>query len=508
VTWRGRIDLDHEREHGRVLVDLEAPNEQLTWSDVLARATAGGQPDGRAPGSGSEHTAVGIVPPKARALPFTGGGPGLPPAAPLQSIPHGSETGHTRTMRAISPADQSPAWLQPSPSQPPPPPLGEAYAAPPPGPKPRPDDLMLTLASGTMSPWASAPPPQPSTEPVAPPPPPPAAPAPPPAPPVAAPPPIVPAMPVASPLGPMVRPPNPVEEQRPPAVAAAPPPPPVTAPRESAPMRAASERHEVIELLWLSQPDAARVAEWPAWVEIVAELRAEQRKRAASFDFDEQPPEEPSEQERARRELVAVMTRGHMTQGVGLGQTMLEAVDASGSFAPPLVLMSGVVAFPFDELETLKATVTAVTPLVAGNKPLEETIATVNELLKTPWLQGSGEVATGLTEKVRKAFKQGERVLDPSYLDTHTERILLEQRCYQRRTVFGETWIRAQLTPPMSKVAIPTYLPEALAKTLPMFTSFPARVLAEAHVQQDQYEAHDCALKAIALGRVVRFGKR
>jgi hypothetical protein len=129
----------------------------------------------------------------------------------------------------------------------------------------------------------------------------------------------------------------------------------------------------------------------------------------------------------------------------------------------------------------------------------------VQELLATPWLseEGSGEIAEGLTDKVRNAFKRADRIVDPSYLDDHTERILLERRCYQRRTLFGGSWIRAWMTPASGRIKIPTYVPDALSKDLPMFKSFAARVIGQAHVQQDQYESHPTCLKVVAFGRVV-----
>jgi isopentenyldiphosphate isomerase len=146
--------------------------------------------------------------------------------------------------------------------------------------------------------------------------------------------------------------------------------------------------------------------------------------------------------------------------------------------------------------------VTAVTPLIAGDKKLKETVDTVNELLKTPWLQSGTGVAEGLTARVKEAFAQGNRMLPPSYLDTHTDRILLEQRHYQRRTVFGEPWIRSLFAHPGSSQTMPAYLPDAIAKKLPMFQTIRARLIAEAHLQQDQYETHPSALRVVAIGRV------
>jgi hypothetical protein len=139
---------------------------------------------------------------------------------------------------------------------------------------------------------------------------------------------------------------------------------------------------------------------------------------------------------------------------------------------------------------------------------LKETVDTVNELLKTPWLQSSSGVAEGLTGRVKEAFAQGNRMLPASYLDTHTDRMLLEQRHYQKRTVFGELWIRTTLVQSGSQTPIPAYLPESLSKKLPMFQRLKARLIAEAHMQQDEYENHPAALKVVALGRVMALSGR
>jgi hypothetical protein len=95
--------------------------------------------------------------------------------------------------------------------------------------------------------------------------------------------------------------------------------------------------------------------------------------------------------------------------------------------------------------------------------------------------------------------------LPQGYLEAHTERLLLEQRYYQKRTLLGQEWIRALLTPSGAAAgeAIPTYLPERLSKELPMFQRFRARAVVEARLQLDQFEVHPSALRVVALGRVV-----
>ncbi len=181
---------------------------------------------------------------------------------------------------------------------------------------------------------------------------------------------------------------------------------------------------------------------------------------------------------------------------------MAEAVSDDGTFIPPLVLIAGELSFIFDELSQLKATVAATSPFSSSDKKLKETLDTVNEILQTPWIQGSTGVADGLVQRIKEAFSQGNRTLPASYLDTHTERMLLEQRAFQKRTVFGEPYLRTLLSPLGVQTAIPTYLPEALSTKLPMVLKMRVRVLAEACLPQDQYETYPASLKAVAIGRV------
>ena len=209
-----------------------------------------------------------------------------------------------------------------------------------------------------------------------------------------------------------------------------------------------------------------------------------------------------------RRDVFNVLVEAEPIGEGGLDDVIARAVGPMGALRPPLVLVVGELQFPFDELETLKATVAAVSPLAAGDKKIKEIVDTVNELLKTPWLEGSSGVAEGLTSRVRDAFTQSSgRLLQAGYLEAHTERRLLEQRHYQRRTVLGQRWIRGLLTLSGATASIPTYLPDDLATLLPMFRRFKARLIAEVHLQQDQYESHPLALRTVALARVALGGK-
>jgi len=201
--------------------------------------------------------------------------------------------------------------------------------------------------------------------------------------------------------------------------------------------------------------------------------------------------------------MTYIMTRGTPISVTALGQSMTDATDEDGIFVPPLVLLAGEIALPFDSLEALKATIAAVTPLMSNDKRLKELVDTVSELLKTPWVQtGSGGIER-LSAQIKQAFTEGNRALPQNYLDDHITHMLLEQRRYQRRTMSGKPLVRALLCSATATQQVPAYLSDALARDLPMYQRFPARLIAELRPRVDQYESHAYALRIVALGRVL-----
>jgi hypothetical protein len=184
---------------------------------------------------------------------------------------------------------------------------------------------------------------------------------------------------------------------------------------------------------------------------------------------------------------------------------MMEAVGESGRFTPPLVLLTGELRFPLDDVEILKTTAACAESIAKDDKRLTDLLASVGDLVKSPLLQGSSGVADGMLRELKDAIAATKRPLPVKYLDAHIERVLLEQRKYQKRTVFGEPCIRALFVPAQggSSGAIPAYLPEELGTKLPLVMQMKTRLLVEAHASQDQYESHPHALRVVALGRVV-----
>jgi hypothetical protein len=266
---------------------------------------------------------------------------------------------------------------------------------------------------------------------------------------------------------------------------------------------------DVVELVWFDPAQLARIRRHPDWKKIIAALKP----KAKDDDYDGEPPAEKRKDAKDRREVLGVLRAGDAQGTTGLEEAIESAME-DGGFVPPLVLLAGDLEFPFDELETLKATIAAVSPLATSDKKLKESVDTASELLKTPWLQGAGagSMTESVTARLRDAFAQSNRSVPAGYLDAHTERMLLQQRHYQKRTVMGQEWIRCLLHPAGdgsspgkygAQLPVPTYVPEDISKELPMFQRFRARIIAEARLQLDQYEAQPYALRVMALGRVM-----
>lgn len=257
-----------------------------------------------------------------------------------------------------------------------------------------------------------------------------------------------------------------------------------------------------VELLWYDPAFVENIRKDRVLRAILDERNKAAPKKKSDPKTDNAPrPNGPDPKE--QEDVAAILTLGQ-AQGIeALGAAMSEAIDEMGTFRPPLVLLSGDLEFPFDEVETLKATVAAVTPLSTGDKKLKELIDAVGELMRTPWLQAAGSVTDRLTAQIKETFTSGNRLLPSGFLETHTERILLENRHYQKRALLGQTWIRALFSSAGTWSRVPTYIPHGLARDLPMYVRFSARLIAEVRTQVDQYETHSCALRVVALGRTL-----
>ncbi|AKT42888.1 DUF2169 family type VI secretion system accessory protein [Chondromyces crocatus] len=257
---------------------------------------------------------------------------------------------------------------------------------------------------------------------------------------------------------------------------------------------------ELLRLLWFDTDSAMRLRRHMPWRTL---LRDSERGPGGDDEGAHDLHEDPALIE-DRRDVFEILTRATASapEVEPLRSALEEAEGEDGKFVPPLLLLAGELVFPFDELEVLKTTVAVVTPLIGADENLRATVTNAQEMLKLPELASAPVVAEGLTTRIREAWGKARRPVPEGYLESQTERALLERRSYQRRDVLGKRHLRALLVANGGKELLPTYLPDALATTLPMYARFKARLLGELHLQEDQHEAHPAALRALALARV------
>ncbi|WP_437760724.1 DUF2169 domain-containing protein [Sorangium sp. So ce1389] len=282
-----------------------------------------------------------------------------------------------------------------------------------------------------------------------------------------------------------------------------PAPAPARAPAAKGPAAARPVAAEIVHLLWFDPKSVARVRRQPAFRPLLEELD----ERPLDREADEPALAKDPMAVEDHREIFEIIARAGATDAEGAQDAVIDAVRDSGKFVPPVCLLAGELIFHFDELEALKATVTAAAPLVGNDEQLRAAVAPAQDFLKLPELRSSPAVAEGLTARIKEAF-DGKRVAPAGYLKTQAERALLDQRHYQRRPVFGGPHLRALLQPPGSSQQLPAYLPAALAQQLPMYQRFRARIIAELHLQVDQHESHPVALRVLALARVAPLPSR
>ena len=498
VTWRGQLPLVARDEPGRVLIIVPGPRQKLSWDEVRAsRAYATAK--GAAPKTSGSASSPSAVVAGARR------GPVAVRPKDLKAPPGSHVFEEDSVDTAVLSFDEM-AQLENSNV---------------------PHWLAGRLAAQQNAGAAPVPAPAPSAPAAIP-----AAPAPAPAPvaavaPVASPPAMIPRPAAAIPKAPVVAPVVPGQTQTvadipapqvprevspwaagavagvvgapthtPVAAPSVPSTPVEESPRVHTPVRVPKRASvDVVDLLWFDAGSAPRIrAAFPA---IVDELEFE------PVDPKHDLPMDDPNASRDRHDVFGVLTRAQGTDGRGLARSMLDSVSDTGRFTPPVVAMAGELRFPFEEVELLGAMVAAISPLVTPeNKKLEEALGAAKEVQKTPMLQSPSSIEAVVGE-LREALRQTKRAATSAQLDNHIERVLLEQRKYQKRSVFGDEQIRAIFVPSGENMTIPTYLPASLATKLPLVLRMKVRLLAEAHAQQDQYETHSHALRVIALGRVV-----
>jgi hypothetical protein len=499
LTWRAQVSLKDRHERGRVVIALEKPGQTLTWPEVQKAAGPSSYAENTGPASemSSETVVRDTALAEPRAMPFAAPSSGREAAVDAQRERR-AQTGMTMpfaptgALRAPLPAGFTPpSSVAPPPVVAPAPVVSAppAYRAPPVDNSPWASGggIMPSPVEGMMSQGLGRA--------------------------VSAPAPIAPERSWSPASAPVDARAERIAHASQAALAgvvaasdAAAGPAVVTSAGPASGTAASSQSRtlprEYIELLWFDDKAPQRVRGQERWTAALGDRKQDDEWMTADEAF------EPQKDVKDRRDLMRAMTRITPVDGDGIGQALTDAIDEDGVLTRPLVVVTGELQVLFEELETLKATIAVVSPLLGADKKLNELAIAAGEMATSSW-RCTSAIADGMTLRLKEAFTQVNRSLPANYVDSSVERILLEQRQYQKRVILGSSRLRTALVPAAAGGAtgkgagIPAYLPEYLQAELPMFQRFRATLIAEAHSQQDQFETHPFSLVVLALGRVL-----
>jgi hypothetical protein len=254
---------------------------------------------------------------------------------------------------------------------------------------------------------------------------------------------------------------------------------------------------EMLQLLWYDTNSIACMRRVPAWKSVFEEI--EKAPRSQDIQVADGSRETWEED---RENVFEILTKAPRTDAKGLDDAIDGAIGRDGKFVPPMVVLAGELELPFDELEALKAAMSTASPVITpADEQLKAAVAIAKDFVQTPGLSAAPAVSEGLTARIREAFVKEKKTFPSDYLDNQVERVLLSGRHYQKREVFGGMYVRCLIWLPGERKTIVGYLPADVSKKLPMWKRFRARVIAEVHPAQDQYEASTKAVKVVGVGR-------
>jgi hypothetical protein len=259
----------------------------------------------------------------------------------------------------------------------------------------------------------------------------------------------------------------------------------------------------VIDLLWFDPRSVPRLRKQPAW-RVVLEALADE-----PLDPDIDDPAlglDPADVEE-RRDVFEVMARGEALGEDAILDALASAVRKDGRFVAPLLLVEGELSMTFDAIEALRALVAVVAPLAGGDERSKEALAAAREYLGAVESLRDPVAARAFGAGIEAAYSQAKKhPASPAEVLSRVERLLLENRCYQRRAVFGGKHLRGSLRRAGSERALAVYLPESLGGVLPMFKRFLVRMVVEAHLPAEEREGGPAALRGVGIARVAAMG--
>jgi hypothetical protein len=256
---------------------------------------------------------------------------------------------------------------------------------------------------------------------------------------------------------------------------------------------------DLIDLLWFDRSCLPRARKRPEWKQLIKALE----DRPPDLDLDDASSVGQRDEIEDRRDIFEILARGDAQDANGIEAGLDRSVRQDGKVVPPLLLVFGDLAFPFDDTEMLKAHAAVIAPFSQGDEKLTSEVTLVQDFLSTAEYSCALPMIEALGNRLWGAFARAKRAVDADTLRSHADHALLRKRKLQHREVFGGEQIRALYHATSNSPPIPTYLPKMLTAILPMYQRIRARMVVEVHLAVDQHENSSLALRVVALARVV-----
>ena len=235
------------------------------------------------------------------------------------------------------------------------------------------------------------------------------------------------------------------------------------------------------------------------WTDLLERLE----DHPADLELDTHAPSESAKDVEQHREVFQVLVSGDLAIVQELERIAAASVRKDGKLVPPLVLVEGEVQLALDGVAKLETAAAIAGALCSPEGALRPKLDAITNILSGGALDSQMTVVDELYRNLCSEFAKELRSLQSGYLEQQVEAVLHGRRAYARRPLFGAEQLRAHLLPVGGRIGAPLYLPAECAAALPLFASFPGRVLAEVHPRCDQAESHPIALRARALGHMV-----
>ncbi len=261
---------------------------------------------------------------------------------------------------------------------------------------------------------------------------------------------------------------------------------------ESAPLRAGSPGSAPVDLVWIDPKGVRRVRSY--FRSLLAELEFEE------FDSKHELSSDDPDLDKARNELSCVLSREPANDPAVARRVLDEAIDEQGRFTPPLAVFEADMKMSFAELPRLESLLGLVAPLAVNDKKMKDLCDQAEAAMKRPMAGASPQLSRCATQ-IREHYATTYGRSPPINLEAELDRVAMENRAYDVRSVLGGKHLRGALG--LGPSAVTLYLAQEAAEHLPLFEVFRARVVAEVHIRQDRSEASSLALRIVALARVL-----